>query len=238
MTPSEPNTTSRTRRMILVIALVVVCVAGGLAAVAAGWGGGGSPPPQPRPAAAGQLPGHTAGAAVPAPSSSSPAGDGTTKAAPSPSPTSQAPAARPTAIDIPAIGVHSKLLDLGLNGDGTVEVPKKPLQAGWFHDSPRPGQDGPAVILGHVDSYQTGPAVFYRLGSVRPHDKISVTRADHSTVHFTVDAVRKYEKKDFPTLEVYGNTPDPEIRLITCSDWNAAKHEYDGNTVVYGHLTK
>ncbi|WP_333771946.1 class F sortase [Streptomyces sp. IBSBF 2435] len=146
------------------------------------------------------------------------------------------PAALPAVLDIPAIGVHTRLLDLGLASDGSLEVPGKPLQAGWFHGSPAPGSPGPAVILGHVDSYATGPAVFYRLGAMKPRQQIRVTRADGSVAVFTVDAVRSYEKRAFPTLDVYGNTPDPQLRLITCSDWNTRTRAYDGNTVVYAHL--
>jgi len=148
------------------------------------------------------------------------------------------PASRPTRLDILSIGVHTSLLDLGLAADGTLQTPSKPLQAGWFHGSPTPGQAGPAVILGHVDSCATGPAVFYRPCALKPRQSIRVTRLDHTVAVFTVDAVRTFPKKTFPTLDVYGNTPDPELRLITCSDWNSHPHAYDGNTIVYAHLTR
>ena len=226
MTGTPTTGAGRSRRTaILLVVLAVVCVAAGVVGVLAGTGGGGTaPPPQAGPAAAGRLPhgmGGMAAPSVPAPAATAAA----------------APAVRPTVLDIPAIGVHSKLLDLGLAKDGSVQVPGKPLQAGWFHDSPAPGRPGPAVILGHVDSYATGPAVFYRLGAMKPHEQVRVTRADGTVAVFTVDAVRSYRKRAFPTLEVYGNTPDPQLRLITCSDWNARTHSYDGNTVVYAHLT-
>jgi sortase (surface protein transpeptidase) len=218
------------RRTVIVIVLAVACVAAGAIAV---WAGarGSAPPPRPSPAAAGRLPAPTM--TVPGPSMS-PSGHGSS---PTTSPARTDPAAPPVALDIPAIKVHTRLLDLGLNQDGTLQVPGKPLQAGWFHGSPAPGRPGPAVILGHVDSYQTGPAVFYRLGAMRPHEQITVTRADRSKVVFSVDAVRAYAKASFPTLQVYGNTADPELRLITCSDWNSRTHSYDGNTVVFAHLT-
>lgn len=224
-TVSRPGRSRRTA--VILVVLAVACVAAGVTAILAGTSGSSSPPPRPDMAAAGQLPHHMTASAMPAPTGS---------ATPSPTQSGTLPVSKPTALDIPSIGVHSKLLDLGINRDGTLEVPGKPLQAGWFHGSPSPGQTGPSVILGHVDSKETGPAVFYRLGAMKPHQQIRVTRADHTTAVFTVDAVRSYEKKAFPTLDVYGNTPDPELRLITCSDWNTSTHSYDGNTIVYAHL--
>ncbi|SFF59318.1 LPXTG-site transpeptidase (sortase) family protein [Actinacidiphila alni] len=248
---SAPRAGHTRRTAILLVVLAVVCVAAGLTAVLAGTSGGGAaPPPQPGPAAAGTLPGHEPGhgqghgaghdmPGMPAPSSgAAPAPTATTTVPTKPTASPGAlPASRPVTLDIPAIGVHSALLDLGLHKDGTLEVPAKPLQAGWYRNSPTPGQAGPSVILGHVDSYETGPAVFYRLGALKPHEQIRVTRADHKVAVFTVDAVRSYEKADFPTLDVYGNTPDAQLRLITCSDWNTRTHSYEGNTVVYAHLS-
>lgn len=231
MTTTPTTGTGHPRRTaVLLVVLAVACVAAGVITVLAATTGGGSPPPQPGPAAAGQLPGHSMSPMPGMPGHTAPA-------RPAPTRTGTLPASRPATLDIPAVGIHSALLDLGLNGDGSIEVPGKPLQAGWYHGSPAPGQTGPSVILGHVDSYATGPAVFYRLGAMKPHQQIRVTRADHKVAVFTVDAVRSYDKAAFPTLDVYGNTPDPELRLITCSDWNTRTHSYDGNTVVFAHLT-
>lgn len=94
------------------------------------------------------------------------------------------------------------MLRLGLNRDGSLQVPWKPLLAGWFTHSPTPGQVGPAVIAGHVDSWETGPAVFYRLGSLTHGDAVMITRADGSRATFVVDAVREYRKDHFPTVPV------------------------------------
>lgn len=243
-TAERADRTGHSRRTAVgLVVLAVLCVAGGLTAVAVGTSGGGaSPPPQPGPAAAGRPthsmdPGMDPGMggsapAVPGPSAGTPSATAPAGGGPA------LPASRPTELAIPSIGVHGALLDLGLNKDGSVQVPGKPLQAGWFHGSPTPGQAGPSVILGHVDSYATGPAVFYKLGAMKPHQQIRVTRADGKVAVFSVDAVRSYAKKDFPTLDVYGNTPDPQLRLITCGDWNARTHAYDGNIVVFAHLTR
>jgi sortase (surface protein transpeptidase) len=150
------------------------------------------------------------------------------------------PASAPTRIDIPAIGVASGLVDLGLNADGTVEVPPlaKDSSAGWYHDSPTPGELGPSLLLGHVDSAEYGPAVFFRLGDLRPGDEASVTRTDGTVAVFTIDRVASYPKDSFPTLEVYGNTDRAELRLITCGgDFDASARNYLDNIVVYASLT-
>ncbi len=146
------------------------------------------------------------------------------------------PLAKPASLDIPSVGIHTRLLELGLNPDGTLEVPSRPMLAGWYAGSPSPGERGPAIISGHVDSAETGPAVFYRLGDVALGDRIEVTRKDGSMVRFHVTAVRAFAKKHFPTRAVYGNTTQAALRLITCGSWNDTTREYDGNVVVFADL--
>ncbi len=146
----------------------------------------------------------------------------------------------PLRLDVPAIGVHSPLLSLGVNPDNTVEVPplERDSKAGWFHFSPTPGQLGPAVLLGHVDSAQWGPGVFYRLGAMKPGQMIAVTRTDGMVAQFVVDRVESYPKDSFPSLQVYGNTPNAQLRLITCGGvFDPASRNYENNIVVYAHLT-
>ena len=149
------------------------------------------------------------------------------------------PTAAPTHLEVPAIGVSSDLLDLGLNPDGTLEVP--PLaadsRAGWFTGSPTPGALGPAVLLGHVDSAEFGPGVFFDLGDLRPGDEITVTREDGTAAVFAVDRVVSYPKDSFPTLEVYGNTDNAALRLITCGgQFDAGTRNYLDNIVAYASL--
>jgi sortase (surface protein transpeptidase) len=122
----------------------------------------------------------------------------------------------PVRLDIPAIGVSTTLVRLGLAADGTMEVPKKWAEAGWYTGGPRPGENGPAVIAGHVDS-TSGPAVFYRLRDLRAGDKVLVTRADHSVVQFVINRLQAFPKTAFPTATVFAPTPVPALRLITCT---------------------
>ncbi|MCO1654712.1 class F sortase [Pseudonocardia sp. S2-4] len=141
----------------------------------------------------------------------------------------------PVRLDIPAIDVHSGLLALGLDPDGTTEEP--PLDspdAGWYSHSPTPGEIGPAVLLGHVDSARTGPGVFHDLPALRPGDEVRVLRVDGSTAVFAVDRVARHPKSGFPTAEVYGDIPHAGLRLITCGgEFDRGTGHYRDNVVVY-----
>lgn len=130
-----------------------------------------------------------------------------------------------------------------MNPTGTIEVP--PLgntpetnEAAWFDDSPTPGEVGPSVIEGHIDSAYQGPSVFFRLGALVPGDTIDVTLADGTVAVFTVTGVRQYPKTGFPTQVVYGNTNFAALRLITCGGtFDYTTHQYLANTVVFASLT-
>jgi sortase (surface protein transpeptidase) len=144
---------------------------------------------------------------------------------------------RPIGLDVPSIGVHvTGLVDLGLTRAGTLEVPKDAETAGWFDLSPAPGEPGPAVIAAHVN-YAKVTGVFARLHEMAVGDTATVTRADGSTVRFTVYRVARFPKNAFPTKDVYGNTQGPELRLVTCGgDFDRAKHSYRDNIVVFARL--
>jgi hypothetical protein len=141
----------------------------------------------------------------------------------------------PVRLDIDAIGVHADVLRLGLAPDRTVEVP--PLgspDVGWYSYSPPPGEYGPAVLLGHVDSAAIGPSVFHDLHRLRTGDLVTVRRADGATVRFRVDEVRQYPKAAFPTAAVYGDIDHSGLRLITCGGaFDPARRSYLDNVVVY-----
>jgi sortase (surface protein transpeptidase) len=142
----------------------------------------------------------------------------------------------PARLHIPAISVTTDLVELGLDPDGGLQVPADFAKAGWYVGAPRPGAVGPAVIAGHVDS-RTGPAVFYRLGELRPGDEVEVVRVDDSTIRFVVDRVDQHPKNAFPTASVYGDTDEPTLRLITCGgDFDGSTRSYRDNIVVYATL--
>ena len=121
---------------------------------------------------------------------------------------------------LPSIGVTSPLEHLARQADGSIAAPVDFDRAGWFDAGPQPGQPGPAVIAGHVDS-TTGPAVFYRLRDLQPGDPVEVRREDGSVVTFRVTRIEQHPKDEFPSEAVYGPVPDAELRLITCGgDFN------------------
>lgn len=146
----------------------------------------------------------------------------------------------PVAVDIPSIGVHSKLLRLGVNADGSLQVPSlltSADRAAWYKYSATPGEIGSSVIEGHVDSEQ-GPAVFYRLGALRPGDTIDVTLADGVTGVFRVTGVREYAKTRFPAKAIYGSVDYAALRLITCGGaFDYVTRHYLSSTVVFASLT-
>jgi LPXTG-site transpeptidase (sortase) family protein len=144
----------------------------------------------------------------------------------------------PVKIQIPRIGVNAPVMKLGRDADGTVQVP--PLAAhnlaGWYRYGPSPGQPGPAVILGHVDS-TTGISVFYYLKDMHAGDKVYVTLADGKVAAFAVDGLQRVAKDAFPTASVYGKAGYPSLRLITCGGpFDQATGHYVDNIIVYAHL--
>jgi LPXTG-site transpeptidase (sortase) family protein len=145
------------------------------------------------------------------------------------------PQSEPVTVSIPRIGVHSKLVKLGLDA-GEMEVPADAATAGWFTEAPTPGALGPAVIAGHVTWNRTR-GVFYRLGKMRPGDQVTVDRKDGKTAVFTVSRVARFSKSRFPTEAVYGQIRYAGLRLITCGgSYDAATHEYEDNIVVFAKL--
>jgi sortase (surface protein transpeptidase) len=154
-----------------------------------------------------------------------------------PSPAVVKPVPAPAELTIPAIGVRTSLIRLGLTKTGALQVPPTTAIAGWYTGSPAPGAVGSAVIAGHVDSY-TGPGVFYRLHELRPGDRIYVKQRGGTLAVFSVSSVNLYRKSQFPTAQIYGPTPTPELRLITCGGtFDPRLGSYLSNVVVYSVLS-
>lgn len=189
----------------------------------------------PQPARATADPSRSSAPSVPPPAQPS------TPAPGSGAPAADAPAvAEPVSVGISSLGVTSDLLRLDLNDDGSVEVP--PLEpddkAGWYQRGPAPGAVGPAVILGHVDSAEYGPGVFFDLGALQPGDEVEVARADGTVAVFAVDRVERHPKVEFPTIAVYGNTPDAQLRLITCGgNFDSSVRSYEDNIIAFATMT-
>ncbi|MFC8717552.1 class F sortase, partial [Kitasatospora sp. NPDC057198] len=170
-------------------------------------------------------PAAAAPAAVPSGPSSAPP-----SAAPPAAPSAGAPAfSPPVRVVVPRIGVDAPVLGVGLNPDGTVEVPPldRPGQVGWY----RAG-DGPTVLLGHYDT-RRGPAVFHGVPGLRPGDRIEVRREDGGTRSYQVRELHQYAKDAFPTELVYGAAAGPQLRLVTCGGTLGRDGHYSDNIVVF-----
>lgn len=145
---------------------------------------------------------------------------------------------RPTQVRVDRIGVSASVVDLGLRADGTVQVPDRPEQVGWYDLGPTPGSVGSSVLLGHVDSVD-GPAVFARLSELRPGDRLHVDLDGGGTVAFEVSEVTTYLNDDFPAERVYGDHGDRVLNLVTCGGrYDAARGGWQSNVVVYSRLVR
>jgi sortase (surface protein transpeptidase) len=145
-------------------------------------------------------------------------------------------AAPPASLIIPEIGVQTRLIRLGLTKSGALQVPPTAFVAGWYTGSPRPGDIGSSIIIGHIDSMST-PGIFYNLRLLRPGQRAYIRQADGKLAVFRVTAVHMYLKARFPTAAVYGATPDAQLRLITCGGtFDQATHHYLSNVVAFATL--
>ena len=171
-----------------------------------------------------------------APAAGTPSSPDTTVATGTAAPVEGTTTSPPVRLLIPAIGVDSDLMELGLQADGSLEVPPTGFPAGWFTGAPAPGATGPAVMAGHVD-WDGAPGVFYDLRSLAPADRITVERADGSSVIFVVVSVEQFDKTAFPTDAVYGELDHPGLRLITCGGaFDPGERSYTDNIVVFADL--
>ncbi|WP_354570602.1 sortase [Glaciihabitans sp. UYNi722] len=147
-----------------------------------------------------------------------------------------APGVVVTHVDIPDIGVSSDLELLNLDGNGALLPPVGFAKAGWYQGGVLPGDVGPAIIAGHVDSAH-GPAIFAHLGDVQPGSKITVTLSDGRALTFEVQKSEKSLKTQFPTSDVYGNVPTPQLRVITCGGpFDPRSGHYTENLVLFATL--
>ena len=140
--------------------------------------------------------------------------------------------ARPIGVDAPSVGISADLIPVGKTPDGALAVPDFGT-AGWYEQSVRPGEDGTAVLAGHVDS-TSGPDVFYALEALTKGDEIQVRRADGTTISYLVDLVETTDKDELPVERVFGDTGEPALRLITCGGvFDRSIRSYESNVIVY-----
>lgn len=226
------------RRPTLAIAIgVAVLLAGGtVAGVAVAASNGGAPDATSSATSAAGTTGGSGSAGASGSAGGSGRSDSAAEGFQDPAAPAAASTATPVRVAIPAIGVSSGLEDLHRGSAGELEPPKDWDSAGWFSDGIVPGQVGPAVIAGHVDS-PTSAAVFYRLDELVAGDRITVTMSDGSERVFQVQRSERAAKSAFPTSDVYGTSPTPALRLITCDGtFDTATGHYTDNLIVFATL--
>ncbi|WP_346138477.1 class F sortase [Streptomyces coeruleofuscus] len=148
------------------------------------------------------------------------------------------PRSRPVRLHIPKISVNAPFTDLAIGRSGQLEPPPADDTnlVGWYAKGASPGEAGTAIIAGHVDT-ATSPAVFAGLSALKKGDRFHVARADGSRATFVVDGAESFDKDDFPSERVYGDTPDAQVRLITCAGaYDRKVRDYTENLVVFAHL--
>jgi hypothetical protein len=149
-------------------------------------------------------------------------------------------ASTPVGIKIPSIRLEAVVHNVGMAPDGTIAVPgpDRADEAGWYDQSPTPGQFGPAVLVGHVDT-RNAPAVFHDLNKLRPGSKVEISREDRSVAIFEVNKVERFDKSQLPVQRVYGDFSRPVLRLITCGGaWVGGQTGYADNVIVFASLVK
>lgn len=145
---------------------------------------------------------------------------------------------RPVRLTIKSIKVDASIRRVGLAPDGSIAVPAldRHEETGWYDRGPTPGQYGPAIIVGHVDS-RTGPSVFHDLRELRTGARIEVSRADRSVAIFEVTSVERFDKRNLPAERVYGDYSHPGLRLMTCGGrWLGGEVGYADNVVAFAGL--
>lgn len=228
--PAEPGPAPSRRRFRTVVTilwslaalvLTVSMVAGGGESSDAGG------PPHAPPAA------HATSAAPDAPpSSAAPHRTAASGAGP------HLPRSRPVRLHIPKISVNAPFTDLVIGRNGQLQPPPAhdTNLVGWYAKGVSPGEAGTAIIAGHVDT-ATSPAVFAGLSELKKGDRFHVARADGSRATFVVDAAESFDKDEFPSERVYGDTADAQVRLITCAGaYDRQARDYTENLVVFAHL--
>ena len=141
---------------------------------------------------------------------------------------------RPVNVSIPSINVDAEIENVGLLSSGAIETPGVLSdRVGWYQHGPSPGELGPSVLVGHVDSYK-GPSVFWNLSKLSIGDTISVMREDGVSVEFRITKTVQYDRDNFGTNEVYGNIDYAGLRVITCGGvFNHVTGYYSKNTVIF-----
>ncbi len=140
---------------------------------------------------------------------------------------------------IAAIGVNAPIEPVGVLPDGTMSPPTQDPwnDVGWYDGGPRPGEQGSAVINGHLDRPGGSPAVFWHLKQLHQGDKVIVVDTQGKTLHFHVTRIRFYAPQQAPVQDLFGNTAGRFLNVLTCAGvWRPGEHQTSLRLVVYTSL--
>jgi sortase (surface protein transpeptidase) len=140
----------------------------------------------------------------------------------------------PVHIDIPGIGTHASVVPLGEEDDGTMAAPSDPDTVGWYQLGVGIGAPGNALLDGHVD-WGGRLRVFGLLRQLQPGDRLQIADADGNVLSYSVSWTRLYAADDAPLDEIFAQTNDEEVTLITCGGaFDPSIHMYVSRWVVRG----
>ncbi|MDB5254008.1 MAG: peptidase sortase [Parcubacteria group bacterium] len=146
----------------------------------------------------------------------------------------------PARLSIPALGIDTKVQQVGLNIKGNMGTPNNFTDVAWYKLGPRPGEIGSAVMDGHVDNGLALQGVFKHLEDLKIGDDVYVTREDGKKLHFQVVDKATYPYNDSAANEtVFGKKDAARLNLVTCTgDWVAAQKTYTDRLVVFTKLVE
>ena len=140
---------------------------------------------------------------------------------------------------IAAIHIDTTIEPVGVLSTGNLDTPQNnPWEdAGWYKDGPRPGEQGSAVLDGHLNRPGGAPAVFWSLASLKIGDEVVVTTSEGKTLRYRVTGSARYAPQQAPLQEIFGNTQGSHLNLITCAGyWLPSEQQTSLRMVVYTSL--
>ncbi len=139
---------------------------------------------------------------------------------------------QPSHLSIPALGVEANVAPVNYDKDGLMDVPPDPDLVAWFEYGPGMGVGGNAIFAAHVD-WGGVPRVFARLNALETGDAVLIVDQRGRGFQYVVQSNRTYDANSAPVAEIFGQTVEPIITLITCGGrYQAATREYLDRIVV------
>ena len=149
------------------------------------------------------------------------------------------PKGQPTSLSIPALNITADVESVGMDSEGRMDVPKDDFNVAWYNLGFKPGAIGSSVIAGHFDARSGGPAIFYKLSTLKSGDEITVSYGNGEKFTFTVTESELYDVDDFPLQRVFNTTDKPRLNLITCDGvFDKQSRNYSERLVVYAELAE